>query len=259
MTSTTEHGAAIAMSQITKVFGSRTVLDHADLVVAPGEVISLIGPSGSGKSTLLRCMNLLERPTSGSIDVLGQRIVDNGECPLGRRDLRRMRMRVGMVFQSYNLFPNMTALQNVSFAQARSLGRSKAEGDERADTLLRRVGLGAVVGNLPSQLSGGQQQRVAIARSLAMDPQVMLFDEPTSAIDPELRIEVLEVMKDLAEGGMTMVVVTHELRFAERVASKVAFLADGRIVESGPSEQIFRAPTHGRTARFIAAISETEL
>ncbi|GAB92965.1 putative amino acid ABC transporter ATP-binding protein, partial [Gordonia rhizosphera NBRC 16068] len=237
----------------------RRVLDGVDIGVAQGEVVSLIGPSGSGKSTLLRCMNLLEKPTGGSLDILGDRVVEGGRCTLDRAGMQRMRTRVGMVFQSYNLFPNMTARQNVVFAQMRSLGRSRGEAEERADDLLRRVGLAEVAGNRPAQLSGGQQQRVAIARSLAMDPQVMLFDEPTSAIDPELRIEVLKVMQDLALGGMTMVVVTHELRFAERVASKIAFLADGHIVETGSPEQIFGDPTHERTAKFIAAISETEL
>jgi ABC-type polar amino acid transport system ATPase subunit len=250
---------AIAATGITKMFGSRTVLDGADISVAPGEVVSLIGPSGSGKSTLLRCMNLLERPSLGSLDILGDRVIDSGRCTLDRAGLQKMRTRVGMVFQSYNLFPNMSALQNVVFAQVRALGRSRPEATERADALLRKVGLAEVAGNLPSQLSGGQQQRVAIARSLAMDPQVMLFDEPTSAIDPELRIEVLKVMQDLALGGMTMVVVTHELRFAEKVASKIAFLADGHIVETGTPEQVFRTPIHERTARFITAISETEL
>jgi polar amino acid transport system ATP-binding protein len=250
---------ALDVRSVSKTFGARTVLDGVDLTVSTGEVVALIGPSGSGKSTLLRCMNVLEQPTGGDVEVLGTQVVTGGKVVLSRANLQRLRARVGMVFQSFNLFPTMTAEENVTFAQVHTLGRSRAAATDRSRNLLEQVGLGHVSGNLPSQLSGGQQQRVAIARALAMDAEVMLFDEPTSAIDPELRVEVLKVMRDLAEGGMTMVVVTHELRFAERVADRVAFLAEGRILECSPPAELFSAPGQERTRRFLAAIGETEL
>ncbi len=249
----------IRVRQLEKSYAQTTVLKGIDLDVAPGEVISVIGPSGSGKSTLIRCLNLLETPTGGSVEVLGQTLFDKGRIVVNKSELQRYRARAGMVFQSFNLFPNMSALANVSLAQVHTLGRAKAEADRRSAELLERVGLGERLGHLPSQLSGGQQQRVAIARALAMDPEVMLFDEPTSAIDPELRVEVLQVMKDLAESGMTMIVVTHEMKFAEKISDRVLFLANGSIVEQGKPADLFGSPRHERTRQFLAAIDEVDL
>lgn len=249
----------INVRQLKKNFGDTTVLRGIDLEVQRGEAISIIGPSGSGKSTLIRCINLLEEPSSGTVEVLGLRLFDGNRIAVPRRDLLRFRSRAGMVFQSFNLFPNLTALENVSLGQIHTLGRPRAEADGRSAELLTRVGLGDRLQHRPAQLSGGQQQRVAIARALAMDPEVMLFDEPTSAIDPELRVEVLQVMKQLAESGMTMIVVTHELRFAERISDRVVFMADGEIVESSPAASLFGAPKHERTRQFLAAVGETEL
>ncbi|MGC2938899.1 MULTISPECIES: amino acid ABC transporter ATP-binding protein [unclassified Brevibacterium] len=250
---------AVHVRKLGKSFGSQEVLRDVDIEIAVGDVVTLIGPSGSGKSTLIRCLNLLETPTTGSMTVLGESVLRNGRVLLSGSRQQGYRAKVGMVFQSFNLFPNLSALENVTLAQVHTLKRSAKEAKERSAQLLESVGLGNRMSHKANELSGGQQQRVAIARALAMDPQVMLFDEPTSAIDPELRIEVLRVMKDLATAGMTMVVVTHELKFARTIADHVIFLADGSIVEQGPPEQIFEAPENERTHQFIAALEETEL
>lgn len=251
-------GPAIEIRGLRKSYGDSEVLTGVSLSVAPGEVVAIIGPSGSGKSTLIRCMNLLETPTGGELHVLGRKAWAEGQTP-SKAELRALRREVGMVFQSFNLFPHMTALENVSLAQIQSLGKSRMEADEKSRGLLEQVGLGHRMDHRPGHLSGGQQQRVAIARALALEPSVMLFDEPTSAIDPELRVEVLRTMKDVAAAGMTMLVVTHELSFAERVADKVVFIADGQILESGRPQQILHAPEHPRLRRFLAAVGEEEL
>ncbi|WP_286302020.1 amino acid ABC transporter ATP-binding protein [Microbacterium suwonense] len=238
---------------IHKSYGSTEILKGVDLELRRGEHVAIVGPSGSGKSTFIRCLNLLERPDQGSIALLGEPVFD-AEHPGRGMKQRDLRKRVGMVFQSFNLFTTHTALQNVSLAQRRALGRSRVEADERSRDLLTRVGLGGHLGSLPSQLSGGQQQRVAIARALALDPQIMLFDEPTSAIDPEMRNEVLSVMRDLAEKGMTMVVVTHELQFAERAADRMLFLADGEVLESGSPREVLHSPKHSRVEQFVRSL-----
>lgn len=249
----------IRVQHMTKSYGDTEVLRGIDLEVRKGEVISIIGPSGSGKSTLIRCLNLLEEPSGGTVEVLGTKLYEGGRIAVGKKELRDFRSRAGMVFQSFNLFPNLTALDNVSLGQVHTLGRSKAEADEKSAQLLRRVGLAERLEHRPAELSGGQQQRVAIARALAMDPEVMLFDEPTSAIDPELRVEVLQVMKQLAEEGMTMLVVTHELRFAERISDRVVFVAGGEIVETGAPAKIFGGADSERLRQFLTAVEETEL
>jgi ABC-type polar amino acid transport system ATPase subunit len=233
------------MRGIVKKFGSTTVLDGIDLDVREGEVVCLIGPSGAGKSTLLRCINGLERISGGTIEVGGDRL------SYDEKQLNATRSRIGMVFQSFNLFPHMTVLENVSVAQREVLGRSKQEARQKAEGLLDRVGLAHKADAYPDNLSGGQQQRVAIARALAMDPKVMLFDEPTSALDPELVGEVLKVMRDLADEGMTMVVVTHEMRFARQAADRVVLLADGGIAEEGPPEQVLDNPHSERGRAFL--------
>lgn len=250
---------AIQVQQLKKSYGPLEVLHGIDLEIEKGQVVTLIGPSGSGKSTLIRCLNLLEIPSAGTMQIFGQALFEDGKVALRKADLQRYRTKVGMVFQSFNLFPNLTALQNVSLSQIHSLGQTRSEADERSAQLLTSVGLSARMHHMPAQLSGGQQQRVAIARALAMDPEIMLFDEPTSAIDPELRIEVLQVMKDLATAGMTMAIVTHELKFAQKISDKVLFLADGSIVEEGTPDQLFGAPTQERTRQFLSAVEETEL
>ena len=240
----------VRMRDITKKFGTTTVLDGVDLDVHEGEVVTLIGPSGAGKSTLLRCVNGLERISSGTIEVDGQ-LLDYTQ-----KGLNRLRARIGMVFQSFNLFPHRTVMDNITMAQREVLGRGKAEARERGMQLLERVGLDHKADAFPGNLSGGQQQRVAIARALAMDPAVMLFDEPTSALDPELVGEVLEVMRALADDGMTMMVVTHEMRFARRAADRVVLLADGGIAEEGPPEQVLDHPSSERGRAFLEQLSE---
>ena len=218
----------------------------------------VLGASGSGKSTLLRCINQLEKVNSGYIaidgDIIGYRRSGNTLHELRERDVLRQRVHVGMVFQNFNLFPHLTALENVAEAPRSALGRSRREAEELARDFLGRVGLADRADDYPRRLSGGQQQRVAIARALAMEPKVMLFDEPTSALDPELVNEVLDVMKALAEAGTTMIVVTHETGFAREVADTVVFMDDGLIVESGTVEQVFDAPTQARTASFLAKV-----
>jgi len=231
---------------VIKRYGDFQALSGVDLDVHAGEVVCLIGPSGSGKSTLLRCTNGLESIDGGSIEFEGAHLSRD------ERTLRAMRQRMGMVFQSFELFPHLTAVENVAEGPRTVLGKSRAEAAERASAMLAKVGLADKAPNHPAALSGGQQQRVAIARALAMEPDVMLFDEPTSALDPETIGEVLNVMKALADEGMTMVVVTHEMTFARRVGDWVAVFDVGRIVEQGPPQQIFEAPTTERTRDFLS-------
>ncbi|MET4165712.1 MULTISPECIES: amino acid ABC transporter ATP-binding protein [Gordonia] len=254
--------SAVEIRGLEKSFGGREVLRGIDLDVATGEVAIVLGPSGSGKSTLLRCVNHLERPDRGHVrvhgDVIGYRETRrrNGETVLRElppREVARQRRRIGMVFQQFNLFPHFTVLENLTEGQL-AAGTSPDEADERGRALLARVGLAGREKSYPSHLSGGQQQRVAIARTLAMQPDVVLFDEPTSALDPELVGEVLAVIRDLAESGMTLVVVTHEIGFARDVADTVIFMDDGLIVETGSPERIFAAAEHPRTREFLAAV-----
>lgn len=235
-------------------FGEHAALVDVDMSVIAGEVVGIIGPSGSGKSTLLRCINHLERPTSGRVLIEGVPIADPQGREPSAKQLAALRRKVGMVFQSFNLFPHLTALENVMLAQVKVLGRSKEEARQRGLELLERVGISEKADSRPGRCSGGQQQRIAIARALALNPRVMLFDEPTSALDPELGIEVLNVMRELAKDGMTMIVVTHEMHFAEDVADRVLFMADGRIVEEGEPKQVLRSPEHERTRRFLRAV-----
>ncbi|MFH9470335.1 amino acid ABC transporter ATP-binding protein [Streptomyces clavifer] len=241
-------GPAIDVRGLRKSFGTLEVLAGIDFSVARGEVVCVIGPSGSGKSTLLRCVNLLEEPTSGTVTVAGTEVTDPDV------DIDKVRRRIGMVFQSFNLFPHLTVLENLTLPQRRVLGRDRAEAAGIARERLARVGLTDKESAYPAQLSGGQQQRVAIARALAMDPELMLFDEPTSALDPELVGDVLAVMRSLADEGMTMLVVTHEMAFAREVADRVVFMDGGVIVEEGAPEQVIGAPRHARTRSFLARL-----
>ncbi len=247
---------------VGKRYGETDVLRGVDLSVAPGEVLAIIGPSGSGKTTLLRCIAHLEQPSSGHVEVAGERVgsVQQGgrTRPMVDREIARLRRSIGMVFQRFNLFPHLTALQNVMLGPVRVLGQSRAEAEPGARELLRKVGLAHKADAYPERLSGGQQQRVAIARSLAMQPRLMLFDEATSALDPELIGEVLAVMRDLARDGMTMLVVTHEMGFAEDVADRVVFMDGGRIVEQGVPRTLFRAPEHPRTRAFLRAVIDRQ-
>lgn len=240
--------AAIEVSGLHKSFGDLEVLQGIDITVRGGEVVCVIGPSGSGKSTLLRCVNLLEEPTSGTVRVAGSDVTGP------EVDIDRVRRRIGMVFQAFNLFPHLTTLGNLTIAQRRVLGRGRAEAEEVARSNLRRVGLTDKESSFPAQLSGGQQQRVAIARALSMGPELMLFDEPTSALDPELVGDVLAVMRRLAQEGMTMLVVTHEMSFAREVADRVVFMDAGVIVEEGPPEQVVGNPRHARTRAFLSRV-----
>src|SRR6187397_1305083 len=233
---------------IHKHFGALHVLKGVDLKVAERELVFVIGPSGSGKSTLLRCLNRLEEPSSGSV------VVDGIDMLSPRTDINHARQRIGMVFQSFNLYPHMTALDNVTLALRKVAGKSRADADELGHAALARVGLADRAGHRPGELSGGQQQRVAIARAIALEPRVMLFDEPTSALDPELVGSVLAVMRSLRESGMTMIVVSHEMGFARAAADRVIFMDDGQIVEQGPPAQIFESPSHARTRSFIGQI-----
>jgi polar amino acid transport system ATP-binding protein len=244
----------IQVESLGVCFGREDAVADVDIEVSAGEVVAVIGPSGSGKSTLLRCINHLQRPTTGRVLIDGVPIADpNGSEPKAA-ELARLRREVGMVFQSFNLFPHLRAVENVMLAQVHALGRSKDEARERSLQLLKRVGLEDQAESRPAQCSGGQQQRIAIARALALDPKVMLFDEPTSALDPELGAEVLVVMRELVDDGMTMMVVTHEMHFAEDVADRVVFMSEGRIVEEGPPASVLRAPTQERTQRFLRAV-----
>jgi polar amino acid transport system ATP-binding protein len=239
---------AIEVRDLHKYFGDNEVLKGIDFHVDAGQVVCVIGPSGSGKSTLLRCVNRLEEPTSGTILVEGIDICDPDA------DLNRVRARIGMVFQSFNLFPHMTVLRNLTIAQCRVLKRSNDESVEVARSTLAKVGLADRETAYPAQLSGGQQQRVAIARSLCMNPDMMLFDEPTSALDPELVGDVLDVMRTLAREGMTMMVVTHEMGFAREVGDKLVFMDDGVIVEEGVPAEVLANPRHERTQRFLSKV-----
>jgi len=239
---------ALVLEGVRKSFGTLEVLRGVDLAVEDHEVVCLIGASGSGKSTLLRCVNLLEPIDAGRIVVAGEEITRRGV------DVNAVRRQIGIVFQAFNLFPHMSVLANVTLAPRLALGLSRAEADERARELLARFGLGDRLRDYPDRLSGGQQQRVAIVRALAMRPQLMLLDEVTSALDPELVAEVLEVIRELAAGGMTMVIATHEMGFARDIATRVCFLDGGVILEQGPPEEIFSAPRELRTQQFLQRI-----
>ena len=243
-----------------KRFGETEVLRGIHLDVAAGETITIIGPSGSGKTTLLRCINYLERPTSGHVYIedrlIGERQVDGRFVHVGDRELARERTEIGMVFQRFNLWPHLTALQNVTLGPTRVLKKPARQAEEEGRALLDKVGLGHKIDEYPERLSGGQQQRVAIARALAMQPKLLLFDEPTSALDPELIGEVLNVMRALAREGRTMLVVTHEMRFAQDVSDRVIFMDHGVIVEEGPPATVFTAATHERTRDFLRQVVE---
>jgi polar amino acid transport system ATP-binding protein len=245
-------GAILRLDDVHKRFGRLEVLRGISLDIERGEVVCVLGPSGSGKSTLLRCINLLEPPEQGRILLEGKQIT-GAEAAEGVDFVRR---RVGMVFQQFNLFPHKCALDNVSLAQEKVLERKPAEAREKSEALLRRVGLGDKLGEYPDRLSGGQQQRVAIARALAMDPHVMLFDEVTSALDPELVKEVLDVMRELADEGMTMIVVTHEIGFAREVGSRAVFMDQGVVVEQGRPAEVLENPQQERTKQFLGLVLE---
>jgi polar amino acid transport system ATP-binding protein len=240
----------LELAGIRKSFGKTEVLCGIDLAVAEHEVVALIGASGSGKSTLLRCINLIEPVDAGRIELAGEELTRRGI------DVDAVRKRIGIVYQAFNLFPHMSVLGNVTLGPRLALGLPRREAEERARELLARFGLDARARDYPDRLSGGQQQRVAIVRALAMRPQLMLLDEVTSALDPELVAEVLAVIRELAEGGMTMLIATHEMGFARDVASRVCFLDDGVILEQGPPEQIFGAPAEPRTQQFLQRIVE---
>ncbi|MBV8933002.1 MAG: amino acid ABC transporter ATP-binding protein [Kutzneria sp.] len=240
--------SVIEVSGLHKAFGSTQVLRGIDLTVDSGEVVCVIGPSGSGKSTLLRCVNLLERPDAGKVVVGGTDLTDPDA------DIDRARRRIGMVFQGFNLFSHLTVLDNLTIAQRKVLRRDRSEAEHTARHNLARVRLADREQAMPAQLSGGQQQRAAIARALSMDPEVMLFDEPTSALDPELVGDVLGVMRQLADDGMTMLVVTHEMQFAREVADTVLFMDGGLVVEQGPPTQVIGAPQQERTRSFLARV-----
>lgn len=238
----------VEFKNVSKAFDDLVVLKDLNFNVEKGEIVFVVGPSGSGKSTLLRCINQLEEISSGDLLVEGQSVADKST------NVREIRREAGMVFQQFNLFPHMNALENVSYGARRSRGMSKKEAVEVAEALLEKVGLGDRGHHFPSELSGGQQQRVAIARALAVKPDLMLFDEPTSALDPELRFEVLKVMQDLADEGMTMMIVTHEMSFARRVGSRLIFMDEGRIVEDGEPDALMSNPPNQRFADFLSHI-----
>ncbi len=233
---------------LKKQFGDLTVFDGLNETISKGDVVVIIGPSGGGKSTFIRCLNLLEQPTAGTILFEGQDITAKGF------DVNLHRQKVGMVFQQFNLFNNLSVLDNITISLTKVKGLSQAESEEKAMALLKRVGLEDKADAYPSQLSGGQKQRIAIVRALAMEPDVLLFDEPTSALDPEMVGEVLRVISDLAKEGITMVVVTHEMGFAQKVGTRVLFMADGQIAEEGTPEQIFEHPQNPRTQEFLSKV-----
>ncbi|WP_417568615.1 glutamine ABC transporter ATP-binding protein GlnQ [Mesorhizobium calcicola] len=239
----------VEFKKVTKRFGQVTILDEVDLSIEPGEKVVLIGPSGSGKSTLLRCINALEEINGGDLIVDGISVKGSG------RMVRLIRQEAGMVFQQFNLFPQMTALQNVAFGPHRVRGETRQEARSQALAMLAKVGLADRVNNYPSELSGGQQQRVAIARALAVKPKLMLFDEPTSALDPELRHEVLRVMQALAEEGMTMIVVTHEMAFARKVGTRLIFMEGGKIAVDGPPRELLENPQNPRLKEFLQHVA----
>ncbi len=238
----------IKVCDLHKYFNQLEVLTGIDEEINEGEVVVVIGPSGSGKSTFLRCLNLLETPTQGEIYIDGEQINAKGV------DVNRMRQKMGMVFQQFNLFPHLTVLENITLAPVKLKRMTPEQARQKGMELLTRVGLSEKADAYPAQLSGGQKQRIAIARSLAMEPEIMLFDEPTSALDPEMVGEVLDVMKDLAKSGMTMVVVTHEMGFAREVATRVLFMDQGVVMESGTPEQIFEHPQNERTKQFLSKV-----
>ena len=238
----------IDVKNLSKSFGDNLVLNDISEHIYPGDKVVIIGPSGSGKSTFLRCLNLMEYPTSGTITFDGTETTDP------KVDIDGVRRQMGMVFQHFNLFPNMTIKKNITLAPVRTKLMTQAEADEKAMQLLRRVGLEEKADAYPNQLSGGQKQRIAIVRALAMNPKVILFDEPTSALDPEMVGEVLAVMKELAEEGMTMVVVTHEMGFAREVGNRVLFMDEGEIVEQGTPEEVFGNPKHPRLQDFLSKV-----
>lgn len=238
----------IAINHLSKSFGNHLVLDDISEHIHPGEKVVIIGPSGSGKSTFLRCLNLMETPTSGSI------CFENTELTDPKTNIDLVRRQMGMVFQHFNLFPNMTIRRNITLAPVRTGLMSQTKADDLASQLLRRVGLEEKADAYPSQLSGGQKQRIAIVRAMAMNPKVMLFDEPTSALDPEMVGEVLDVMKELADSGMTMVVVTHEMGFAREVGSRILFMNEGKIVEQGTPTDIFENPQNPRLREFLSKV-----
>lgn len=238
----------IKVKGLHKSFGENHILKGIDEHIKPGEKVVIIGPSGSGKSTFLRCLNLLETPTEGQIYIDDELITAAGV------DVNRVRRKMGMVFQQFNLFAHLTILKNITLAPMKLKGMSKSDAEDLARQLLDKVGLADKISAYPSQLSGGQQQRIAIARALAMNPEIMLFDEPTSALDPEMVGEVLGVMKDLADGGMTMVVVTHEMGFAREVSSRVLFMDDGKVVEQGKPDELFANPQNARTKSFLSKV-----
>jgi polar amino acid transport system ATP-binding protein len=240
----------VELKEVSKCFGDNQVLTHVNLAVEEHEVVCLIGASGSGKSTLLRCVNLLERVEEGSISVDGQLLTN------GKVDVNALRKKIGIVFQAYNLFPHMTVLENVTLAPRKVRGSGQREARERALELLQRIGLEEKAEEFPDRLSGGQQQRVAIARALAMEPKLMLLDEITSALDPQLVSDVLNLVRELAKSGMTMMIATHEMSFAREVADKVCFLDAGVILEEGTPAEIFSAPQEPRTREFLARIIE---
>ena len=242
--------AILEVRHLSKTFGKNEVLRDIDFTVRPGDVTSIIGASGSGKSTLLRCVNLLETPTSGEIVFHGESVTD------GRVNANAYRTKVGMVFQSFNLFNNMTVLQNCMVGQTKVLKKSREEARENAMRYLTQVGMAPYVNAKPRQISGGQKQRVAIARALAMEPEVLLFDEPTSALDPEMVGEVLEVMRSLADGGMTMLVVTHEMAFARDVSNQVVFMSEGVICEQGSPQEVLSNPKQQRTREFLTRFAK---
>lgn len=242
----------LKLNNLTKNFGETEVLKGISTDVDKGEVVVIIGPSGSGKSTLLRCMNLMETPTSGEV-FFKDTLLNDGD--MKEAGLNKLREDIGMVFQQFNLFPHLTALQNITLAPMKRKNLKQEEADEQGEDLLDKVGLAVKRDAYPNNLSGGQQQRVAIARALAMNPEVMLFDEPTSALDPEMVKEVLLVIQQLVEDDMTIVIVTHEMNFAKRVASRVIFIDDGVIVEEGTPEKIFNHPENERTAQFLDQIN----
>ena len=250
---TPSQDSMIRIRGLKKAYGDHVVLNGIDFDVQPQQVVVVIGPSGSGKSTFLRCCNGLEEPQGGRIDICGRTLVNEGQM-MGDKDLNALREEVGMVFQSFNLFPHLSVIDNVTLGPRKLHGMSRKDADALAHDLLKKVGLGHKAEAMPASLSGGQKQRVAIARALAMRPKVMLFDEPTSALDPELVGEVLQVMKMLASEGMTMMVVTHEMGFAKEVADVVVVMDGGGIIEAGDPETIFSNPTKERTRSFLQAV-----
>lgn len=242
------HKPLIQIKNLTKSFDQVKALKNISTNIYPGEVVFIVGPSGSGKSTFLRCMNRLEEATEGEVIFEGVNILDK------KTDIDRHRQKMGMVFQHFNLFPHLTVKENITLAPRKLKGVSQAEADKHAMDLLARVGLPDKADTYPAMLSGGQKQRIAIARALAMDPDVMLFDEPTSALDPEMVGEVLEIMGELAKGGMTMAVVTHEMGFAKEVASRVLFMADGEVLEDAPPQEFFEDPKNPRLKDFLSKV-----